>query len=156
MKCWRWVLVVGGLAACANPSADQALFAQSALVGMPKQTLLACAGVPERQAAVNNLEYFTYRSGRIVSYPGSTVGLYGGHWGPRYGYGFGWPVYAAPDIASIDCDATFTLRNGVVERIVYGGSSGGSSRLGQCYAIVQNCLAMVPQQTAPAPRVPPQ
>ena len=28
----------------------------------------------------------------------------------------------------------------------YGGASGGSARLGQCYAIVQNCMALIPQQ----------
>lgn len=155
-KAWRrvftGVLLAGIVAACANPAADQALYAQSALVGMPKETLLSCAGVPERQATVGNLDYFTYHSGRLVSYP--AWGGYGGYWGPhRYGYGggFGWPSYAY-DVSSVDCEATFTLRNGAVERIVYGGASGGGTRLGQCYAIVQNCIAMVPQQTPPAPR----
>lgn len=146
----RAVAVLGLLAACANPAADQALYAQSALIGMPKTTLLSCAGVPDRQAAVDNREFYTYNSGRIVSYPSPSFGLYGGGWGPRYGYGAGyWPGYAGSDIASIDCDATFTLRNGVVERIVYGGASGGSTRLGQCYAIVQNCLALAPPMPAP-------
>lgn len=154
-KAWRraipGILMAGLAAACANPAADQAMYAQNALIGMPKQTLLSCAGVPERQATAGNLEYFTYRSGRLISYPG--WGGYGGYWGPGpygYGYGYGWPS----DVTSVDCQATFTLRNGVVERVVYGGSSGGTSRLGQCYAIVQNCLALVPQQTPPAPRGP--
>lgn len=145
----RWGFVAASLTACANPSADQALFAQNALVGMPKGTLLSCAGVPDRQAAVDNREYFTYRSARIVSYPSPAVGLYGGGWGPHYGYGLGFPAYGS-EISSFDCDATFSLRNGVVERIVYGGSSGGSARLGQCYAIIQNCLAQLP----PAPVTP--
>ncbi len=154
-KAWRRAIpgmfMAGLAAACANPAADQAMYAQNALIGMPKQTLLSCAGVPERQATAGNLEYFTYRSGRLVSYPG--WGGYGGYWGPGpygYGYGYGWPS----DVTSVDCQATFTLRNGVVERVVYGGSSGGTSRLGQCYAIVQNCLALVSQQTPPAPRGP--
>lgn len=153
----RWVLVAGTLAGvlggCANPAADQALFAQNALIGMPKATLLSCAGVPERQAAVDNREFFTYRSGRIVSYPSPSVGLWGGHWGPRYGYGLGyhdWPDYGT-EVASVDCEATFSLRNGVVERIVYGGATGGATRLGQCYAIVQNCLALIPPPI-PAPK----
>lgn len=131
------------LAGCANPAADQALFAQSALIGMPKDTLLSCAGVPDRQATVDNRDYFTYRSARIVSYPSPTLGLYGGGWGPHYGYGLGWPSYGS-EVASFDCDATFSLRNGVVERVVYGGATGGAARLGQCYAIVQNCLALIP------------
>ncbi len=145
----RWGLVAASLTACANPMADQALFAQSALVGMPKATLLSCAGVPDRQAAVDNREFFTYRSARVVSYPSPSVGVYGGGWGPHYGYGLGYPAYGS-EIASFDCDATFSLRNGVVERIVYGGTSGGAARLGQCYAIVQNCLALLSPAPTPA------
>ncbi|PWC34731.1 hypothetical protein TSO352_27150 [Azospirillum sp. TSO35-2] len=141
--------LAAALNGCANPAADQALVAQTALIGMPKETLLSCAGVPDRQASVDNREYFTYRSARIVSYPSPAFGMYGGGWGPRrygYGYGLDWPAYGT-EISSFDCDATFSLRNGVVERVVYGGASGGAARLGQCYAIVQNCLALIPQPT---------
>jgi hypothetical protein len=151
-RTFRAVAGAGLLAACANPAADHALYAQSALVGMPKATLLSCAGVPDRQAAVDNLEFFTYRSGRISSSPGS-LGLWGGRWGPGFGYGLGGPLYDA-DIRSTTCEATFTLRNGAVERLVYGGSPGGGSTLGQCYHVVENCLAQIPQtipQTAPQP-----
>lgn len=134
------------VAACASPAADNAMFAQDALIGLPKQTLLSCAGVPNRQATAGDREFFTYNSSRLVSYP--AWGGYGGYWGAPYGWG-GWPGYYAADVYSVDCEATFTLRNGVVERIVYGGASYGSSRLGQCYAIVQNCLAQVQQRAAP-------
>ncbi|MCP1612465.1 hypothetical protein J2848_004156 [Azospirillum lipoferum] len=138
----------GVLGGCANPAADEALVAQTALVGMPKETLLSCAGVPERQASVDNRDFYTYRSSRIVSYPSPPpLGYYGGGWGrPYYGYGAGWPSYGY-EVNSFDCEATFSLRNGVVERVVYGGATGGSARLGQCYAIVQNCMALIPQRT---------
>ena len=126
-KCIAIALLTG---ACANPAADQALYAKDAMVGMPKTTLLSCAGVPERQMAFGSQEFFTYHSGRIVSYPG-----WSSYWG--------WPGYAG-DVSVIDCEATFTLRNGLVERIVYGGRTGGSAGLGQCYTIVQNCLALGP------------
>lgn len=137
----------GALGGCANPAADEALAAQTALVGMPKETLLSCAGVPERQASVDNREFFTYRSSRIVSYPSPPpLGYYGGWSRPYYGYGAGWPSYGY-EVNSFDCEATFSLRNGVVERVVYGGATSGSAQLGQCYAIVQNCMALVPQRT---------
>ncbi|HYG86059.1 MAG TPA: hypothetical protein VD978_07350 [Azospirillum sp.] len=148
---------LGLLAACANPAADSALYAQNALVGMPKQTLLSCAGVPDGQAVVGDREFFTYRSSRIVSYPVTTVGAFGGWgrpWGHPWGWGPGWPAFYGADVRSYTCDATFTLRNGVVERLVYGGAPGGGSTLGQCYHVVQNCLALVQQQTAPSPGVP--
>lgn len=139
------------LVACANPAADQALYAQTALIGMPKQTLLSCAGVPDGQAAVDGQEFFTYRSGRIVSYPATTMG---GYWGPWYGYGPAFPLYYGAEVRSYSCEATFTLRNGVVERLVYNGAPGGGSTLGQCYFIVQNCLALVPQQIEPRTGIP--
>lgn len=147
---WLTVAALGAAGACANPAADSAIVAQDALVGMPKQALLSCAGVPNRQATVGDREYLTYSSSKLVSYP--AWGGYGGYWGAPYGYRWGgaWPGQFAADVYSVDCEATFTLRNGVVERIVYGGASSGSSRLGQCYAIVQNCLAQV-ARNAPAP-----
>ncbi|BAI75346.1 hypothetical protein AZL_c00530 (plasmid) [Azospirillum sp. B510] len=145
--CLIALAAVGALAGCANPAADGALAAQAALIGMPKETLLSCAGVPERRAAVDNREFFTYRSSRLVSYPSPPpVGYYGGWGWPYHGYGAPWPSYGY-EVDSFDCEATFSLRNGVVERVVYGGATGGSAGLGQCYAIVQNCMALVPQQT---------
>lgn len=148
-------LAVAGLSACANPQADQALYAQQAFVGMPKQTLLSCAGVPDRQAVMDNLEYYTYNSQRITSTttPSPRFGLGYGHgfgYHPWYGYGgFGWPE--TTEIESRDCQATFTLKNGTVQQLVYGGASDGpSGRLGQCYRIVENCLALIPQQAQPA------
>ena len=151
------------LASCANPRADEALFAQQAFIGMPKQTLLSCAGVPERSTAVDNLEYFTYTSNRTVAYQSYVPYMGPGRfYGYGYGYGYGYPYYGgyAPtyDIRNFSCQATFTLRNGVVERLVYGGPEGiGPSQLAQCQTIIESCLTLVPQQTPSAPSsAPPQ
>ena len=47
-------------------------------------------------------------------------------------------------------EATFTLRNGVVERLVYGGAEGiGPSQLAQCQTILENCLTLVPRPALP-------
>lgn len=141
-------LVAGlALAGCANPQADQALYAQRAFVGMPKQVLLSCAGVPDREARVDNIEYYTYNSERVTSTPSMHGGWGGPGWGPygwhRPWWGFDYPY--ANDIETRSCKATFTLRDGVVEKVVYGGATeAGSARLGQCYTIVQNCLGTVP------------
>src|SRR4051794_8721769 len=142
------------LVSCANPRADEALFAQQAFIGMPKQTLLSCAGVPERSTTIDNLEYFTYTSSRTIAYQSYDPYM----WPSRYygyGYGYGYPYWGgfAPtyDIRTYSCQATFTLRNGVVERLVYGGPEGiGPSQLAQCQTIIETCLAMVPHQTPPA------
>lgn len=128
----RWGAVVIALSACTSPAMEQALYAKQAMVGMSKADLLSCAGVPDRRMSVGNQDFFTYVSRQIISYPS-----WGGYWG--------WPMYAA-DIAVFDCEATFTFRDGVVDRIVYGGRSGGANQLSQCYAIVQNCLGTGPQR----------
>lgn len=141
------VLGAGLLAAsCANPAAERVATAQRTLVGLSKQQLLSCAGVPERQASADGFEYFTYTNSRIVSYPGSAFGgWYGGPWYPGYRHswsgwgGWGWPGYVGDEIRTYSCEATFTLKGGAVERIVYGGPGGGNAT--ECYAIVQNCLA---------------
>lgn len=131
-----------GLTACADPAADEALAAQTALIGMPKSTLLSCAGVPERQTTSGALEYFTYRTGSVSYYAPS----------PPIGYGWSrrgldydpWDYYPPlpGDVVDERCEATFTLAGGVVERLVYRASSTRA-----CAAIVQNCLALVPQRT---------
>lgn len=131
-------LLTTALAGCANGVSEAALSAQRSLIGLPKTELLACAGVPARQATADGLEFFTYSVGRIVSYPSPPFG-YG-----RWGYGYGWPGYYGDDVRSYRCEATFTLRGGKVERLVYNGGEGGA---GECYDIVQTCLA----QTAKAP-----
>jgi len=157
----RGVIAAGallGLSACANPQADQAMFAQQAFIGMPKQFLLSCAGVPARSATVDNVDYFTYTSERLVSTPSAGPrfsAAYGYYhpWSPWYGWGVGYDDY--PEIETRDCQATFTIKDGVVTRIVYNSASDGqAARLSQCYRIVENCLAMVPHQQQPAPPAP--
>ncbi len=127
---WRWMLATGFLGACVYPGADEALDAQRVLIGMPKETLLSCAGPPDRQAAAGNLEYFTYQSRRAYSYPisGGDGGPYGGHY-----------------VGGAVCEATFTLRHGTVERLVYRLPSSGNWSLSQCHTVTQNCLASAHQ-----------
>ena len=143
--------------ACANPRIDEALVAQDLLRGMPKQTLLSCAGVPVRSAAVDNVEFLTYRSSQVTYVDrGPRFGFFGGFSEHRsaYGVGLGLPLFGTGSESygeSVACEATFTLRNGIVERIVYGGTEGPYGRLNQCYNIVENCLALLPRAPQAAP-----
>ncbi|HSK39540.1 MAG TPA: hypothetical protein VK943_07210 [Arenibaculum sp.] len=142
---------LAGLAACANPRADDVLRAQDVLVGMPAQTLLSCAGVPDRRASVDNLEYFTYATAAETGGygPSTSVGLGLGSGGStRFGLGLGFPLGGGGyGIAEEACEATFTLRDGTVEQVRYTGASSGSE-LARCYPIVENCLALVPAAQA--------
>lgn len=138
-------------AGCADTGADAALAAQSALVGMPKDTLLGCAGVPQRQAVSGPLQYLTYQAGSVTYYPPQPP--IGYPWG---GFGWGrrgldydpWDYYppVPGDVQDNRCQATFTLKDNAVEQLVYRASS-----LGSCAPIVQNCLALVPQRTISRP-----
>lgn len=142
---------LAGLAACANPRADDVLRAQDVLVGMPAQTLLSCAGVPDRRASVDNLEYFTYTTATEVGRSGPTTsfGLGLGSGGSTsFGLGLGFPLGGGGyGVVEEGCEATFTLRNGQVEQVRYTGTSSGAE-LARCHPIVENCLALVPAAQA--------
>lgn len=127
------------LAGCVSTAAETSWRAQRTLVGMPKAALLSCAGVPARQAATDGLEFLTYTSQRIDSVPG----WMGWDWGPPWRHPYAGWAYQSMETRSTDCEATFTLRNGVVERLVYGGD-GASGVYSECAAIVANCLPPTP------------
>jgi len=142
------VPVLIGLAGCAAPRPDRAALAQQVLVGMPKEVLLSCAGVPARSAVIDNRDWFTYHSETVHGYAGGVHGGFG------FGYNRGPWDYDPPEIASIGCDATFTLRGGRVERIDFTSPQGTAGNP-QCAAIVANCLSLVPAQpviVTPGPR----
>lgn len=132
-------LALLGLGACANPRADSAQGALNTLVGMPKATLLQCAGVPARTATVDGLEVLTYEATKLQGDRTPRV-LVGGHFGRHWGWGP--DFWTGPDgTESRSCQATFTVRDGRVAKVVYGSAdSEGERRLEQCYAIVENCV----------------
>ena len=123
------LLILVGLSGCAFQRAKMASRAQSELVGMSKKDLLSCAGVPPLQARVDDLEFLTYASGgdsvgtvlsRLTS-PSTAVAT--GKRARRY------------------CEATFILKDSVVQRVNYQGRTGGWLTKGeQCAFIIENCL----------------
>src|SRR5690348_5757556 len=131
------------LAGCANEHAEQAARAQTGLIGLPKQTLLSCAGVPDRTASVVANEYYTYVvQGTSYGFGGPTtsIGIGGGSSsGVGGGIGFGFPLGGGGGV-SASCEATFTLRNGAVAALAYTGGPGNPA----CYPVVRNCLSLVP------------
>ncbi|WP_207458332.1 hypothetical protein [Azospirillum sp. SYSU D00513] len=125
------------LAACAGgPAADMAQQARTSLVGMPKQALLSCAGVPDRQAEAGGREFYSYVQRPTGGYggPSTSIGIGGGSSsGIGLGLGFGLPLGGGGDSG---CEATFTLENGVVRQLVYAPDASLSS----CAPIVRNCM----------------
>ncbi len=142
--CRRLLAVLALAAGCASPQAEQAEQARTALVGLPRSELLACAGVPHRSRSDGATEYWTYGSEQLTSQPGPGFGLgvgmgvFGGSGG--IGYGVGVPLYG--EVSSTYCEATFVLEQDRVTRVNYVGVAGyGRSRYAQCAYIVQSCLA---------------
>jgi hypothetical protein len=144
---WRAAVLAGALgltglamAGCASPTRDAALRAPTALVGMPRERLLACAGVPERQAGEGEREFFSYsaRSSGTGGFSGLGLGVGGGGGshggGVGIGLGLGLPLFGGYGVD--ECRATVTLRGGVVESIAW---SAGSD-LATCGAIVAACV----------------
>ena len=127
------------LAACATgPGAEVAQRAQIELIGMPRDQLFACAGVPERQASAGGRDYYTYVARPAAAYsPSSSIGIgagsFGGGGGVGLGLGFGVPVGGG----SAGCEATVVLgRSGAVEQVSYPAGAP----LSACAPIVENCL----------------
>lgn len=130
------------LAGCANPKTDYVAAAPSRLVGMPEQVLLSCAGVPHRQATLDDgSKYYSYLLDRPRE-DGSrfNVGLGGG--GGRVGGGIGisLPLTGGSEPG---CDARFTIREGRVAALNFSPERDDTDA---CYAIVENCLGVRPAQ----------
>ena len=116
------------LSGCVFQRARTAQSAKSALVGLTKDELLSCAGVPTRSERVNGREYLTYVGGGDSR--GSIVSRRDGS--DRVS------VYSTQQRY---CEATFILKDGVVQKVFYRGRTGGLLTEGeQCAFIVEGCL----------------
>ncbi len=125
------------LTACATGSgAEVARRAQTALVGMPKERLLSCAGVPDRQASVDGRDYYTYVARPAAAYsPLGSIGIGAGSFGSGGGLGLGFGVPVGGWSSS--CEATMVLgRGGAVEQVTYPAGASPAA----CAPIVENCL----------------
>ena len=147
-------LALISLGACQSPRADSAAAAQTSLVGLPKSVLIQCAGAPTRTAMADGVEVMTYETIKLRADPSTfgfsaRYGRWGRGWagpgwgGAGWGYGGYWGESAATE--SRTCNASFTIRDGKVAKVIYGSPDvEGMSRLDQCYSVIENCL---PQYT---------
>lgn len=122
-------LICLALGGCAIQRMQEASRAQSELIGMSKADLLSCAGVPFRQEQVGDEEFLTYGSGGDSVATGVATAV-----SPSVAVGVGRGYHRY-------CEATFTLKNGIVQRVSYEGRTGGLLTRGeQCAFIIENCL----------------
>ena len=120
------VFAVGALGACASPPGARS---QTQLLGMSKKALLSCAGTPLSQERVQDWEYLTYIGGGDGNGDTSAVPT-----SPN----------TAMDPSSGNqphCEATFLVKDGVVQRVDYQTRTRGVTTKGEpCAFIVANCV----------------
>jgi hypothetical protein len=135
------------LASCTAVQRSQvAQEAQDKMIGLKKEQILACMGIPADKATEGATEVWSYNSGngKVVggtfsnsttngsvtsSVPGRATGQ-----ANTYGIGIG-------ATSRRFCTVNVVMTNGVVTRINYVGPTGGSMTSGeQCAFAVQNCV----------------
>jgi hypothetical protein len=121
-------VVIAGCSSPAKQRAEVASRAQKDMVGMSKKELFGCAGTPVRSERIDDTEFLTYFGG------GDSVGA---AVVSSNGYG----TVAASKNSRRYCEATFAIKDGLIQSVNYQGRTGGSSSKGeQCAFIVENCV----------------
>lgn len=122
------IFLLCGLAACSSIPRK----AQRDLIGLPKPALLACAGVPDRQAIIDGGEVLEYRQDQQVQGPFTIKG----------------PFSLELDLSGHGtCHFIVSLKHGYVAQIEYTGPS--STLMGPysaCRPLVHSCEMLVRKQ----------
>ena len=138
-------LIAVAIAACELQRAQEASDAQTAMVGMSKEQVLACMGSPVSTAMAGTTEVWTYNSGNGRTDSFGAVNAWGGN---GWASGFG-----SSTTTGRFCKVDVVMNVGRVSRINYTGPTGGLLTRGeQCGYAVDNCLqqagTFAPQPTA--------
>ena len=130
-------IILALLAGCAaQQRAETARRAQVQMVGMQKRDLYACAGLPVRSQTVDGFEYLVYEGGGDTVTAGVASGRATAYGNTAYGSSVG-----VSKSARRYCQATFVLKDNVVQGVSYQGRTGGLLTRGeQCAFIVENCV----------------
>lgn len=156
LNCAAACLAAVTLAGCAMQRAQTAASAQSSMVGMTKEAVLACMGVPAGRQAEGATEVWSYNSGdgRVTSFNSANAFTTGqaattGNitaWGNRADFNsqtvgsantnsFGWGMSRR-----YSCTVNVVMQEGRVSRVNYAGPTGPLLAQGeQCAYAVQNC-----------------
>ena len=135
-------------AACTIQHSFVASRGESELLGMSKQSLLACAGAPARTAIFEGIEVFTYTGGEdTVEYAHTSTR---GRGSTSDTLASGTDSGDANNTSHADtggksayryCEVIFILKNDVVDSINYSGPIGELPTKGEeCAVVVKNCL----------------
>jgi len=118
--------------------------AKEEMVGMSRIELLACAGLPGNVYSEGDTEIMVYYTQGGVVGTGSTIG--GAQSSGTYGMGrYNSTAYGGNFGASNskvqDCQTTFVLRHGRIDRVnMVGRGEGVAVPNSQCEPIIRNCI----------------
>ena len=137
-------IAAAGLAGCAIERAQVAHDAQSRMVGLTKEQLLACMGPPAANAAEGVTEVWSYNSGNdrtTIAGFGQSVTNASATGGRGYASGTAFTTGSGVGVSSRRyCTVNIVMSGGRVSRINYSGPTGGLLTGGeQCAYAVQNC-----------------
>jgi hypothetical protein len=122
------LLAVVLLSGCAVQRAETARNAKVQMVGLPKEKVLACMGVPAKTMTVGQTEVWAYLSGNGHSEGSAVVS---GDNGIASGFAVSSRRF---------CNVSIVMTNGAVSEVNYSGPTGGLLTAGeQCAFAVQNC-----------------
>jgi len=131
--------------ACEIQRAEEASDAQVAMVGMPREQVLACMGAPANRVTVGDTEVWTYNSGNGRTDTLGVANAWGG-WGSAVGVG-------TSTSTSRYCKVSIVMNGDRVTRVNYTGPTGGLFTEGeQCAFAVQNCTQQARTYSAAAAR----
>jgi len=136
------LLPVGG---CAAERAMVAQDAQTKMVGLSKEQVLACMGAPASKATEGQIEVWTYNSGNghtsavsVSSTNAIVTAQSNGAATTATGTGFGNSFSVA---SQRYCVVSVVIASGKVSRVNYSGPTGGLATGGeQCAFAVRNCI----------------
>ena len=133
---WYLMLFVSS---CAFQRAEVASKAKNSMIGMTKESVLACMGPPARQAATGETEVWSYPSGgdtnTFISATGSTNSL-----GQTNAFGSSHHVHLYC-VVNMYCVVNIVMSGGRVTAVNYTGRTGRWATQGeQCAFAIQNCV----------------
>ncbi len=126
------------LQSCAFQRAQEATDAKAQMIGISKEQVLACMGVPSQKASEGSTELWTYPSGNdhIATFANASVQSQASGNGAAYGTGSAYGVTTRRF-----CTMNVAFQNAKVSQVNYIGPTGGPlTQNEQCAFAVRNCL----------------
>ena len=125
------------LPSCAIQRAQEATDAKIQMIGLTKEQVFACMGVPSQKATEGGTEIWTYPSGdgHVATFANASVQAQGSN---TTAYGTA-STYGVTTMRF--CTVSVVMQNTKVSRVNYVGPTGGLITQGeQCAFAVRNCL----------------